>query len=181
MKQSSKRREVRKEVSGLLFKDDLQSVIELPWWRNSNNIAGLCIINNLHSIIWKINSWFPSCLINVDHLSSSTSQLLFVFFFSFCFAHLFVPQLRNSLKNDVCLDQGPDNDNTPILYLCHGLTPQVRGAIALRLSIRSPVDGSGVHPSLIHHLCDLFAGGVSRHKPCFVSYISSFLQLRIGS
>ncbi|XP_005810483.1 polypeptide N-acetylgalactosaminyltransferase 18 [Xiphophorus maculatus] len=32
--------------------------------------------------------------------------------------------LRNSLKNDLCLDQGPDNDNVPILYLCHGMTPQ---------------------------------------------------------
>uniref|UniRef100_A0A665V0K9 Polypeptide N-acetylgalactosaminyltransferase n=1 Tax=Echeneis naucrates TaxID=173247 RepID=A0A665V0K9_ECHNA len=34
--------------------------------------------------------------------------------------------LKNSLKNDLCLDQGPDNDNVPILYLCHGMTPQVR-------------------------------------------------------
>lgn len=35
------------------------------------------------------------------------------------------PQLKNSLKTDLCLDQGPDNDNMPILYLCHGMTPQV--------------------------------------------------------
>uniref|UniRef100_A0A3B4YCE6 Polypeptide N-acetylgalactosaminyltransferase n=1 Tax=Seriola lalandi dorsalis TaxID=1841481 RepID=A0A3B4YCE6_SERLL len=36
-----------------------------------------------------------------------------------------IPQeLKNSLKNDLCLDQGPDNDNVPILYLCHGMTPQ---------------------------------------------------------
>lgn len=48
---------------------------------------------------------------------------------------LFVLQLKNSLKNDVCLDQGPDNDNTPILYLCHGLTPQVRAPIALSLCL----------------------------------------------
>nr|XP_020463221.1 polypeptide N-acetylgalactosaminyltransferase 18 isoform X2 [Monopterus albus] len=33
-------------------------------------------------------------------------------------------ELKNSLKNDLCLDQGPDNDNVPILYLCHGMTPQ---------------------------------------------------------
>uniref|UniRef100_A0A669CD03 Polypeptide N-acetylgalactosaminyltransferase n=1 Tax=Oreochromis niloticus TaxID=8128 RepID=A0A669CD03_ORENI len=33
--------------------------------------------------------------------------------------------LKNSLKTDLCLDQGPDNDNMPILYLCHGMTPQV--------------------------------------------------------
>ncbi|KAK7913333.1 hypothetical protein WMY93_013544 [Mugilogobius chulae] len=32
--------------------------------------------------------------------------------------------LKNSLKIDLCLDQGPDNDNVPILYLCHGMTPQ---------------------------------------------------------
>uniref|UniRef100_A0A8C5N892 Polypeptide N-acetylgalactosaminyltransferase n=1 Tax=Gouania willdenowi TaxID=441366 RepID=A0A8C5N892_GOUWI len=32
--------------------------------------------------------------------------------------------LKNSLKKDLCLDQGPDNDNVPILYLCHGMTPQ---------------------------------------------------------
>ncbi|KAG5264188.1 hypothetical protein AALO_G00273150 [Alosa alosa] len=33
--------------------------------------------------------------------------------------------LKNSLKPEVCLDQGPDQDNVPILYLCHGMTPQV--------------------------------------------------------
>ncbi|KAK3561837.1 hypothetical protein QTP86_017051 [Hemibagrus guttatus] len=33
-------------------------------------------------------------------------------------------QLRNSLKSELCLDQGPDTDNVPILYLCHGMTPQ---------------------------------------------------------
>ncbi|XP_063049321.1 polypeptide N-acetylgalactosaminyltransferase 18 [Engraulis encrasicolus] len=32
--------------------------------------------------------------------------------------------LKNSLKPELCLDQGPEQDNTPILYLCHGLTPQ---------------------------------------------------------
>ncbi|XP_071237245.1 polypeptide N-acetylgalactosaminyltransferase 18-like isoform X2 [Salvelinus alpinus] len=32
--------------------------------------------------------------------------------------------LKNSLKSDLCLDQGPDTDNVPILYLCHGMTPQ---------------------------------------------------------
>ncbi|XP_054626360.1 polypeptide N-acetylgalactosaminyltransferase 18 isoform X1 [Dunckerocampus dactyliophorus] len=32
--------------------------------------------------------------------------------------------MKNSLKSDLCLDQGPDNDNIPILYLCHGMTPQ---------------------------------------------------------
>uniref|UniRef100_A0A8C9RXU4 Polypeptide N-acetylgalactosaminyltransferase 18 n=1 Tax=Scleropages formosus TaxID=113540 RepID=A0A8C9RXU4_SCLFO len=33
--------------------------------------------------------------------------------------------LKNSLKSDLCLDQGPDTDNVPILYICHGMTPQV--------------------------------------------------------
>ncbi|XP_071257935.1 polypeptide N-acetylgalactosaminyltransferase 18-like isoform X2 [Salvelinus alpinus] len=33
-------------------------------------------------------------------------------------------RLKNSLKSDLCLDQGPDTDNVPILYLCHGMTPQ---------------------------------------------------------
>ncbi|XP_015193909.1 polypeptide N-acetylgalactosaminyltransferase 18 isoform X2 [Lepisosteus oculatus] len=32
--------------------------------------------------------------------------------------------LKNSLKTDLCLDQGPDTDNVPILYICHGMTPQ---------------------------------------------------------
>uniref|UniRef100_A0AAR2K0Y9 Polypeptide N-acetylgalactosaminyltransferase n=1 Tax=Pygocentrus nattereri TaxID=42514 RepID=A0AAR2K0Y9_PYGNA len=32
--------------------------------------------------------------------------------------------LKNSLKSELCLDQGPDTDNVPILYLCHGMTPQ---------------------------------------------------------
>ncbi|XP_015248338.1 PREDICTED: polypeptide N-acetylgalactosaminyltransferase 18-like [Cyprinodon variegatus] len=32
--------------------------------------------------------------------------------------------LKNSLRDDLCLDQGPDTDNIPIMYLCHGMTPQ---------------------------------------------------------
>ncbi|XP_075283592.1 polypeptide N-acetylgalactosaminyltransferase 18 isoform X8 [Opisthocomus hoazin] len=36
-----------------------------------------------------------------------------------------IPQeLQNSLKSDLCLDQGPDTENIPIMYLCHGMTPQ---------------------------------------------------------
>ncbi|XP_076878205.1 polypeptide N-acetylgalactosaminyltransferase 18a isoform X2 [Brachyhypopomus gauderio] len=34
--------------------------------------------------------------------------------------------LKNGLRPDLCVDQGPDSDNVPILYLCHGMTPQVR-------------------------------------------------------
>ncbi|KAM6159151.1 polypeptide N-acetylgalactosaminyltransferase 18 isoform 2-T2 [Rhynchocyon petersi] len=32
--------------------------------------------------------------------------------------------LQNSLKTDLCLDQGPDTENVPIMYICHGMTPQ---------------------------------------------------------
>uniref|UniRef100_A0A663FJ72 Polypeptide N-acetylgalactosaminyltransferase n=1 Tax=Aquila chrysaetos chrysaetos TaxID=223781 RepID=A0A663FJ72_AQUCH len=36
-----------------------------------------------------------------------------------------IPQeLQNSLKSDLCLDQGPDTENIPIMYICHGMTPQ---------------------------------------------------------
>uniref|UniRef100_A0A667XG25 UDP-N-acetyl-alpha-D-galactosamine:polypeptide N-acetylgalactosaminyltransferase 18a n=1 Tax=Myripristis murdjan TaxID=586833 RepID=A0A667XG25_9TELE len=42
--------------------------------------------------------------------------------------------LKNSLRDDLCLDQGPDTDNAPIMYLCHGMTPQVT-ARNLQLSI----------------------------------------------
>ncbi|XP_032894736.1 polypeptide N-acetylgalactosaminyltransferase 18 isoform X2 [Amblyraja radiata] len=32
--------------------------------------------------------------------------------------------LRNALRSDLCLDQGPQSDNIPIVYMCHGMTPQ---------------------------------------------------------
>ncbi|XP_064922273.1 polypeptide N-acetylgalactosaminyltransferase 18 isoform X4 [Columba livia] len=32
--------------------------------------------------------------------------------------------LQNSMKSDLCLDQGPDTENIPIMYICHGMTPQ---------------------------------------------------------
>lgn len=54
----------------------------------------------------------------------------------------FLPQLKNSLKSDLCLDQGPDTDNIPILYLCHGMTPQVRTPSSLLQPI-----------SLLYHFC----------------------------
>ena len=53
-----------------------------------------------------------------------------------------LPQLKNSLKSDLCLDQGPDTDNVPILYLCHGMTPQVR-------TPSSPLQPT----SLLHNFC----------------------------
>uniref|UniRef100_UPI00398E7275 polypeptide N-acetylgalactosaminyltransferase 18 n=1 Tax=Pristiophorus japonicus TaxID=55135 RepID=UPI00398E7275 len=32
--------------------------------------------------------------------------------------------LKNSLKSDLCVDQGPATDNIPIMYGCHGWAPQ---------------------------------------------------------
>ncbi|KAM8891115.1 polypeptide N-acetylgalactosaminyltransferase 18-like isoform 1-T1 [Spinachia spinachia] len=32
--------------------------------------------------------------------------------------------LKNNLRDNLCLDQGPDTDNVPIMYQCHGMTPQ---------------------------------------------------------
>ncbi|XP_059832212.1 polypeptide N-acetylgalactosaminyltransferase 18 [Hypanus sabinus] len=32
--------------------------------------------------------------------------------------------LRNALKSDLCLDQGPPSDNIPIMYGCHGMSSQ---------------------------------------------------------
>uniref|UniRef100_A0A672HKE6 Polypeptide N-acetylgalactosaminyltransferase n=1 Tax=Salarias fasciatus TaxID=181472 RepID=A0A672HKE6_SALFA len=49
--------------------------------------------------------------------------------------------LKNSLRDDLCLDQGPDNDNVPIMYACHGMTPQnvyYRGSQQLQLGALSP-------------------------------------------
>ncbi|XP_061783581.1 polypeptide N-acetylgalactosaminyltransferase 18-like isoform X1 [Nerophis lumbriciformis] len=32
--------------------------------------------------------------------------------------------LKNSLRDDLCLDQGPSSDNIPIMHVCHGSTAQ---------------------------------------------------------
>lgn len=37
--------------------------------------------------------------------------------------------MQNSLKSDLCLDQGPETENVPIVYICHGMTPQVSSEI----------------------------------------------------
>ncbi|XP_051918041.1 polypeptide N-acetylgalactosaminyltransferase 18-like isoform X2 [Hippocampus zosterae] len=50
-------------------------------------------------------------------------------------------QLKNSLRNDLCLDQGPDTDNIPIMYLCHGMTAQnvyYTSSQQLHLGVLSP-------------------------------------------
>lgn len=44
-----------------------------------------------------------------------------------CFSLPYFCQLKNGLKDNLCLDQGPEADNVPIMYLCHGMTPQVSG------------------------------------------------------
>ncbi|KAI4894872.1 hypothetical protein NFI96_019185 [Prochilodus magdalenae] len=49
--------------------------------------------------------------------------------------------LKNSLRPDLCVDQGPDSDNIPILYLCHGMTPQnvyYTSSLQLRVGVLSP-------------------------------------------
>uniref|UniRef100_A0A3Q2VWI8 Polypeptide N-acetylgalactosaminyltransferase n=1 Tax=Haplochromis burtoni TaxID=8153 RepID=A0A3Q2VWI8_HAPBU len=49
--------------------------------------------------------------------------------------------LKNSLRDDLCLDQGPDTDNVPIMYLCHGMTPQnvyYTSSQQLHLGVLSP-------------------------------------------
>uniref|UniRef100_A0A8C5QDC8 Polypeptide N-acetylgalactosaminyltransferase n=1 Tax=Leptobrachium leishanense TaxID=445787 RepID=A0A8C5QDC8_9ANUR len=33
--------------------------------------------------------------------------------------------LQNSIKPEICVDQGPTPHNIPILYICHGFTPQI--------------------------------------------------------
>lgn len=53
------------------------------------------------------------------------SRLIFLSFFFKTVLHALIVQLKNSLRPDLCVDQGPDSDNIPILYLCHGMTPQV--------------------------------------------------------
>ncbi|XP_042301949.1 polypeptide N-acetylgalactosaminyltransferase 18 isoform X3 [Sceloporus undulatus] len=49
--------------------------------------------------------------------------------------------LQNSLKSDLCLDQGPDTENIPIMYICHGMTPQnvyYTGSQQIHVGILSP-------------------------------------------
>ncbi|XP_029698078.1 polypeptide N-acetylgalactosaminyltransferase 18-like isoform X2 [Takifugu rubripes] len=49
--------------------------------------------------------------------------------------------LKNSLRDNLCLDQGPDGDNAPIMYLCHGMTPQnvyYTSSQQLQLGVLSP-------------------------------------------
>ncbi|XP_061533265.1 polypeptide N-acetylgalactosaminyltransferase 18-like isoform X2 [Phycodurus eques] len=50
-------------------------------------------------------------------------------------------QLKNSLRNDLCLDQGPNTDNIPIMYFCHGMTAQnvyYTSSQQLHLGVLSP-------------------------------------------
>ncbi|XP_061533267.1 polypeptide N-acetylgalactosaminyltransferase 18-like isoform X4 [Phycodurus eques] len=50
-------------------------------------------------------------------------------------------RLKNSLRNDLCLDQGPNTDNIPIMYFCHGMTAQnvyYTSSQQLHLGVLSP-------------------------------------------
>ncbi|KAM8891116.1 polypeptide N-acetylgalactosaminyltransferase 18-like isoform 2-T2 [Spinachia spinachia] len=49
--------------------------------------------------------------------------------------------LKNNLRDNLCLDQGPDTDNVPIMYQCHGMTPQnvyYTSSQQLHLGVLSP-------------------------------------------
>uniref|UniRef100_A0A3Q3XB75 Polypeptide N-acetylgalactosaminyltransferase n=1 Tax=Mola mola TaxID=94237 RepID=A0A3Q3XB75_MOLML len=49
--------------------------------------------------------------------------------------------MKNSLRDNLCLDQGPDTENVPIMYLCHGMTPQnvyYTSSQQLHLGVLSP-------------------------------------------
>lgn len=95
----------------------------------------LSLIPNFTSLF--INS-SSSSVLNLILLRKTIHFTSFVFVTVYLFAcFVFVCQLKNSVKSDLCLDQGPDNDNMPILYLCHGMTPQVRAPLpSLLLMVR---------------------------------------------
>lgn len=56
-------------------------------------------------------------------------------------------QLRNNKAKDVCLDQGPPENHTAILYPCHGWGPQV-GASLTRKRVNS-----AAHRGFVGLLC----------------------------
>ncbi|KAK3564739.1 hypothetical protein QTP86_024975 [Hemibagrus guttatus] len=47
-------------------------------------------------------------------------------------------ELRNSLRPDLCVDQGPNTDDIPILYLCHGMTPQYKRHLSTTSNSQTP-------------------------------------------
>ncbi|CAG5958527.1 unnamed protein product [Menidia menidia] len=83
--------------------------------------------------------------------------------------------LKNSLRDDLCLDQGPDTDNVPIMYLCHGMTPQQNvyytSSQQLHLGVLSPtiddddnkclVDGGSIQNNESQRCLELVESGQS--------------------
>ncbi|XP_066427605.1 polypeptide N-acetylgalactosaminyltransferase 18-like [Molothrus aeneus] len=60
--------------------------------------------------------------------------------------------LQNSLKSDLCLDQGPDTENIPIMYICHGMTPQnvhYTSSQQLHVGVLSPTIGDDDNRCLV--------------------------------
>lgn len=73
--------------------------------------------------------FYPSTFYHTRRCIRSLSYFHFrsLLLFFTCFFFILFFQLKNSLRENLCLDQGPDTDNVPIMYLCHGMTPQVSG------------------------------------------------------
>ncbi|KAB0370831.1 hypothetical protein FD755_017240, partial [Muntiacus reevesi] len=83
--------------------------------------------------------------------------------------------LQNSLKTDLCLDQGPETENVPIVYICHGMTPQKNG---LFNKVQWTVNDQE-HPGLTHYDLAFSDGTAPRSKKkkkyCFELYVNSII------
>uniref|UniRef100_A0A9J8AAA4 UDP-N-acetyl-alpha-D-galactosamine:polypeptide N-acetylgalactosaminyltransferase 18a n=2 Tax=Cyprinus carpio TaxID=7962 RepID=A0A9J8AAA4_CYPCA len=94
--------------------------------------------------------------------------------------------LRNSLRPDLCVDQGPDSDNIPILYICHGLTPQVSvqstapGMCLPNPNIRKIMNNNLAANKMIHmmtfHL--MISSGTIPHVSNLAHYQDAFNNIR---
>lgn len=71
-------------------------------------------------------------------------------------------QLRNNKAKDVCLDQGPLENHTAILYPCHGWGPQVGSHVRPEVKSTAPGLMGLLEMSLTHcsTSCDFFLKNV---------------------